>query len=559
MQEPEIFEQPVRTKDPEALVAGEENTYHTGYTNATDESTSLHEYHDFVYPEDRKLGTWSTAFLIINRVVGTGIFSTPSSIIRYTNSVGATLLFWVLGGVMTFALFVYLEFGTALPRSGGEKVYLERVYQKPRYLATCIFAVQFVLFATSTGGAISFSAYILRAANGHVTPGSWETRGIAIAALTVVCLIHAFLPRLGIWLSNGLGAFKLILLTLVVCTGWAALDGRMVRESPKNFSSFNGPDIVGDNDDSMDPTRSTAGYALALLQVMYSYSGWENANYVLTEVRDAPRTLRRAAPIAVSAVTILYVLANIAYFAAMSKAEIRDSNVLVGAAFFRNVWGDSPFVTRAMPVFIGLSSLGNVFAQSFAMPRVKQELAKEGILPFSRFWASDWPISTPTGAILLHWLLTAAFILGSQTTDVYTFVTNIFIYSGNWIKFFLGVGLLYLNFTPSERWAEQRTTFRSSPLLTLFWIIGLLFVLSAPFVPNELQDNIPFFVVPALGTSMLAIGTAYWLIWAKVLPGFGFHIQHEIVQMPDGSERVKYKRVKPKRMRRRKQRQRSVW
>ena len=85
-------------------------------------------------------------------------------------------------------------------------------------------------------------------------------------------------------------------------------------------------------------------------------------------------------------------------------------------------------------MFIALSALGNVFAQTFAMPRVKQELAKEGILPFSRFWASDWPFNAPTGAIFLHWLFTTALILGSQTSDVYTFVTNVFVYSGNWIK-----------------------------------------------------------------------------------------------------------------------------
>ncbi len=61
------------------------------------------------------------------------------------------------------------------------------------------------------------------------------------------------------------------------------------------------------------------------------------------------------------------------------------------------VMGNSTFVTRALPVFVGFSALGNVFAQSFAMPRVKQELAKEGILPFSRFWASDWPFNAPSG------------------------------------------------------------------------------------------------------------------------------------------------------------------
>jgi len=90
--------------------------------------------------------------------------------------------------------------------------------------------------------------------------------------------------------------------------------------------------------------------------------------------------------------------------------------------------------------------------------------------------------------------------------------------------------------------------------------LSLLFVVAAPFIPNNLIPGIPSAVVPALGTSMLAIGAVYWLVWAKVLPLMGFDIQHEIVQMPDGSERVKYKRVKPKRKKRRqKPRSASVW
>lgn len=179
------------------------------------------------------------------------------------------------------------------------------------------------------------------------------TRGVAIAAITVVCLIHAFTPRLGIWLSNGLGAFKLVLLSLVVFTGFAALAGRLTVEPPQNFSSFQGPPLKAESGDK--GAAAAAGYALALLQVLYAYSGWENANYVLTEVRDAPKTLRRAAPLAISAVTILYVLANIAYvsvtrprprlllsdpgiqFAAMSKQDMADSGVVVAARFFRNV------------------------------------------------------------------------------------------------------------------------------------------------------------------------------------------------------------------------------
>ena len=92
-------------------------------TCAPTEATT--EEYSYVIPEDRKLGFWSTSFLIVNRMVGTGIFSTPSTIMQATDSVGASMLFWVLGGAMSLCgLFVYMEMGTALPRSGGEKVYV---------------------------------------------------------------------------------------------------------------------------------------------------------------------------------------------------------------------------------------------------------------------------------------------------------------------------------------------------------------------------------------------------------------------------------------------------
>lgn len=570
MQEPTIYRAPVASVD-STDTPGDDAMGITAVRSMTVVDPAADkpndDFRDFIIPEDRKLGVFSTTILIINRVVGTGLYSTPSAIIARTESVGATLLFWVLGGLMTFAgLFVYLEYGTALPRSGGEKVYLERVYQKPRYLATCIFAVQFVMFAVSTGNTISFANYVMKAAahepllpnssNSTLTAGvqpspqsdtDWPTRGVALVGITLVCLIHAFAPKMGIWLSNILGCLKLIILMLVVCTGFAVLSGKSATKSPHNFSNFHGPGEVK----SHNEMEIAGGYALALLQVLYSYSGWENANYVLTEVRDAPKTLKIAAPLAVSIVTVFYVLANIAFFAAMSKQQIADARVTVAASFFEAAWGDGVFVKRVVPFFIALSALGNIFAQSFAMPRVKQELAKEGILPFSRFFASDWPFSAPSGAIFLHWLFTVVLILGLNIQETYTFVTNIFIYTGNWIKLLLGVGLLYLRYKPNSGWAEQRTTFSSYTPMTAFWIISLLYSLAAPFTPIALWGRtIPYYVMPTLGTSMLAIGVGYWLVWANLLPMFGYQIQHEVVQLPDGSERVKYVHVPSKRHRR---------
>lgn len=71
--------------------------------------------------ERRQIGLVSACFLIFNRMVGTGIFATPSAILELSGSVGLALLLWVAGmAISATGMAVYLEFGTAIPRNGGE-------------------------------------------------------------------------------------------------------------------------------------------------------------------------------------------------------------------------------------------------------------------------------------------------------------------------------------------------------------------------------------------------------------------------------------------------------
>jgi amino acid transporter len=82
----------------------------------------------------------SAAFLVFNRMVGTGIFATPSGILQLSGSVGLALFLWVAGMIIAAAgMAVYLEFGTGIPKNGGEKNYLEYVFEKPRFLATGLY------------------------------------------------------------------------------------------------------------------------------------------------------------------------------------------------------------------------------------------------------------------------------------------------------------------------------------------------------------------------------------------------------------------------------------
>lgn len=381
------------------------------------------------------------------RVILTGtVFSTPSSIFAATGSVGISFILWLVGGILTFfGLSIFLEFGLAIPRSGGEKNYLERVYRRPLYLATCVLASQMVLLGFSSGNSLAFGRYILFA-SGSDAPDGWAARGIGVACATFAVGLHSILPKWGVRLFNVLGVFKVVILLFIVFAGFAALAGHLRVPDPHNF----------DNSFSITEGDGYGGggayaYSNALLNVIYSYKGWENANYVVSELKHPRKTLAIAAPLAVGGVTILYMLANVAYFAAIPKSDLATSEVLVAGLFFRNVFGDSA-AARSLPVFVALSNLGNVLAVSFAHARLNQELAKEGLLPFSRFWASNKPFNAPAASVstsssplwlsevdvepiqlFLHWFVTVIVLVAPPAGPAYNFIVNLWVVPIFWV------------------------------------------------------------------------------------------------------------------------------
>lgn len=316
------------------------------------------------------------------------VFSTPSAVFAATGSVGVSFILWLVGAVVAFCgLSVFLEFGLAMPRSGGTKVYVERVYRRPRYLASCLVAAHVVLLGFSSANALSFGRYVLRAADGLETD-AWQARAVAVAVVAFAVALHALVPKWGVRLFSVIGLFKVAVLVFIVLSGLAALAGHRRVPDPHNFDRpF---ESVG--------AGGPYAYSRALLSVIYSYSGWESSTYVMGELRHPGKTLAAAAPLAIGSVAVLYLLANVAYFAAVPKAQLARSEVLVADVFFRNMYGDSA-AARVLPMLVALSNLGNILASSFANSRMTQELAKEGLLPFSRFWASNKPFNAPAASV----------------------------------------------------------------------------------------------------------------------------------------------------------------
>lgn len=357
----------------------------------------------------RQIGVGSATLLILNRIIGTGIFATPGSILALSGSVGLSLIIWVAGMIIAAAgTAVYLEFGTAIPKNGGEKNYLEYVYRKPRFLATGLYAGYVVLLGWAASNSVAFGEYILHAAQVEVT--RWNQRGVGMACITAAFLIHGLALKWGLRLQNLLGIIKIAVVLIIVVAGWVALAGHVkLDKKPDNFTNaFEGT------------TGSAYGVVTALYNVIWSYIGYSNANYALSETKNPVRTLKIAAPLALTAISILYMLVNIAYFAAVPKEEILEAQRLVAASLFRNVMGEK--AERALSVFVALSAFGNVLSVIFSQGRIVQEFGREGILPWSRFWASNRPFNAPLAGLFEHWVVSIIIMLAPPPGDAYNFI-----------------------------------------------------------------------------------------------------------------------------------------
>jgi amino acid transporter len=281
----------------------------------------------------------------------------------------------------------------------------------------------------------------------------------------------------------------------------------------------------------------------------------ENANYVLSEVKrprgHESRTFKRGVLFAFCLVSTLYLLGNVAYFAASSVYDIEKASINVAAEFFGNVFGQGSFVKRGLRVFIALSAFGNLIATTYAHSRVEQEFAKQRILPFSKYWARNSPYGTPVGALTLHWAFTVILILATpndKNGEAYGLVGNLFVYGQAWVAVFIAIGLATLRYHNKYReWKPAVIkNFKLLYFLAAFYVVFNLFIIVLIWwpAPANLKLTISSYVTPGVSTCLLAFGVLYWFCFAKVLPVLGYEIDDEPEELADGTRVVTYK-VRP--------------
>ncbi|KAJ1936349.1 methionine permease, partial [Linderina macrospora] len=281
----------------------------------------------------KEIGLFSASAIIVGQVIGSGIFSTPASVVFFCGTPAMALILWFISGLFSFGgALAYAELGTMFPQNGGMIRYLSHAYPKPRAFVATIMAYSVTFFcrpAAIAANVAVFAQYFFFAAGrkDYIESRDYLLRGIGALAMTALLILNIISVRWSLRLLNVFAVIKIVALLIVSVTGFLLMCGAVKRTPGTNWSrGFKGT--------KMD----AQSFASAMTRLFWSWEGWSNVGYVVGEVKNVKRTLPLSLGLAMGSIAVLYVFANVAYFSVIPLEEI-DNGMLLAAQFMDKVFG----------------------------------------------------------------------------------------------------------------------------------------------------------------------------------------------------------------------------
>ena len=361
--------------------------------------------------------------IVVADMVGVGVFTSLGFQVRDITSGFSLLLLWIIGGVVAMCGAIsYAELAAMFPRSSGEYNFLRRIYHPAfGFLAGWLSAT--VGFAAPVAlAAMAFSDYI-GAVISDAPPPHNRWLGLGLAVVWAVSLVHLRGIRQGSVFQNAWTALKLLLIVAFLIAGFA-FGGRQ----PISFAP-SAADI---------PFVISAPFAISLVFVMYSYSGWNAATYVIGEMRDPHRNLPRALFVGTAIVTLLYVGLNAVFLRTTPMQELAgqiDVAVVAGNHVFGGFGG------RCVGLLICLGLVSSISAMMWIGPRVTMAMGED--MPLLGFFSRKSTRGVPARAIVFQ-LLVASLLLWTQSFEA---VLDFIQFSLALCSFFAVLGVIKLRIT----------------------------------------------------------------------------------------------------------------
>jgi basic amino acid/polyamine antiporter, APA family len=338
----------------------------------------------------QSIGLIDAIALIVGLVIGAGIFETPALVAANTNNESAVLQVWLIGGAISIiGALCYAELATTYPNIGGSYDYLKRAFGQS--IATLFAWARMSVIQT---GSIALLAFVFGDYASQILPlGNFSAgiyAAIAIAFLTALNMFgvkHS--KRLQNWLTitTILGLLAIIIIGLTLPTG---------TSSPA------------------PATAAPRSWGSAMVFVLLSYGGWNEAAQISAEIENYRRNIVRSLLWGLGIITAIYVLINLAYLKSLGLAGMAQSPA-VAADLMRYAFGEPG--AKFISILVVICTLDSINATIFTGARTNFALGQD-VAAFR--WLGVWQDrhSTPTAAYLFQGAISLALVgLGIVTRD----------------------------------------------------------------------------------------------------------------------------------------------
>ncbi len=365
-----------------------------------------------------RVTAFTAACVLVTNMIGTGIFGTTGFMASDLGSPAWILLLWAAGGLYALmGAFAYAELGAAMPRSGGEYIYIREAYG-PAFGFLTGWTSLTIGFAAAIASAAHLFADHLREILVGLFPAVEAAAGglfidqlfLALAMVWALTLVHVAGVGAGGFVQRLLTVLKVGALVLLVVAGLAIGNG--------DWSHLTRPDL--------ERSFGVETLLVTFMFVTFSYSGWNAASYIAGEIRRPARNLPRAMIWGTLTVGALYVALNVVYLYALPVSGLAGDPIeLVGHKSAAALFGTGS--GRWFTALLTVSILGAGSAMIWAGPRVYHAMALDGVFP--RWFATTAPNGVPLRSILLQSLWISVLVVTGtfETLVLYaTFVLVLF-------------------------------------------------------------------------------------------------------------------------------------
>jgi amino acid transporter len=331
------------------------------------------------------LGMFDAVAIIVGIVVGAGIFSFPSLVASNTSSGSAFVLVWAVGGFVSLAgALCYAELASTFPSAGGDYHFLRRAFGEK-----LSFLFAWARMSVIQTGSVAILAFIF---GDYATQmyglGNYSPMIYAALLITILTAINIIGIRLGTGTQKLLTSLQILGVLAIIIAG--------IFFAPAEISS-----AVAAKD---PPTASTFG--LAMVFVLLTFGGWNEAAYISAEMRSGRRQIARALILGILIITALYVLINVAYLNILGLGGVAASQAVAGDVM-RIAFGEgAAWVIGLMVVIAALTSAN---ATIFTGARTNYALGRDfSALGILGRWNDR--ADAPVNAFIVQWAVALALV-----------------------------------------------------------------------------------------------------------------------------------------------------